>query len=71
LFGARCGFAAAFVSVISIVYFAIPPKNSFAIQSAHDLWLLCSFVLLAFITSATLAVLTDITEAKDEPQLQQ
>jgi len=33
LFGTRCGFAAAFVSLVSIYYFVIPPKNSFAVQS--------------------------------------
>ena len=68
LFGARCGFAAAFVSLIAIYYFAIPPKNSFALQGLRELCLLAAFALLAFITSATLAVQTDLVGIKDDPQ---
>src|SRR5450631_3312188 len=70
LFGARCGFAAAFVSLVAIYYFAIPPKNSFAVHGPRELGLICAFAVLAFITSATLAVLTD-ARAKDEHQPQQ
>src|SRR5579862_8287942 len=33
MFGARCGIAAAIVSLVALYYFAIPPKNSFALQS--------------------------------------
>src|ERR1700722_9594793 len=68
MFGARCGIAAAFVSLVSICYFAIPPKNSFALQSLRDICLLAAFALLAFITSATLAVQTDIVGIKDDHQ---
>jgi K+-sensing histidine kinase KdpD len=71
LFGARCGVTSAFVSLIAIYYFAIPPKNSFAVHSARELGLICAFALLAFITSATLAVLADIAGIKDERQPQQ
>jgi hypothetical protein len=71
LFGARCGFAAAFVSLVAIYYFAIPPKNSFAVHSPRELGLICAFAVLAFITSATLAVLTDVARTKDERQPQQ
>jgi Domain of unknown function (DUF4118) len=71
LFGARCGVTAAFVSLIAIYYFVIPPKNSFAVQSIRELGLICAFALLAFITSATLAVVTDIAAAKDGRQPQQ
>jgi hypothetical protein len=71
LFGARCGVTAAFVSLIAIYYFVIPPKNSFAVYSAHELGLICAFALLAFITSATLVVVTDIAGTKDERQPQQ
>jgi hypothetical protein len=70
LFGARCGFTAAFVSLIAIYYFAIPPKNSFAVQSPRELGLIGAFALLAFITSATLAVLTDIARTKNGRQPQ-
>jgi hypothetical protein len=68
MFGARCGIAAAFVSLVAICYFAIPPKNSFALQSVRELWLLCAFAVLAFITSATLAVQTGLVGIKDDPQ---
>ncbi len=68
MFGARCGIAAAFVSLVSIYYFAIPPKNSFALQSLREICLLAAFALLAFITSATLAVQTDIAGIKDDHQ---
>jgi hypothetical protein len=68
MFGARCGIAAAFVSLVAIYYFAIPPKNSFVLQSVRELYLLCAFALLAFITSATLAVQTDLVGIKDDPQ---
>ncbi len=68
MFGARCGIAAAFVSLVAVCYFAIPPKNSFALQSMRELWLLGAFALLAFITSATLAVQTDLVGIKDDPQ---
>jgi len=61
----------AFVSLIAIYYFAIPPKNSFAVQSPRELGLLGAFALLAFITSATLAVLTGIARTKDGRQPQQ
>jgi hypothetical protein len=65
MFGARCGFAAAFVSLIAIYYFAIPPKNSFALQGLRELCLLAAFALLAFITSATMAVQSDRVWARD------
>jgi K+-sensing histidine kinase KdpD len=68
MFGARCDVAAAFVSLVSIYYFAIPPKNSFALQSLRELCLLAAFALLAFITSATLAVQADIAGIKDDHQ---
>jgi hypothetical protein len=71
LFGARCGFAAAFVSLVAIYYFAIPPKHSFAVQSLRELGLICAFALLAFITSATLAVLADVGRTKSGRQPQQ
>jgi hypothetical protein len=71
LCGARCGVTAAFVSLIAICYFVIPPKNSFAVQSMRELGLICVFALLAFITSATLVVVTDIAGTKDERQPQQ
>jgi Domain of unknown function (DUF4118) len=66
LFGARCGFAAAFVSLIAIYYFAIPPKNSFALQGLRELCLLAAFALLAFITSATMAVQSDRAWTRDQ-----
>jgi hypothetical protein len=68
MFGARCGIAAAFVSLMSIYYFAIPPKNSFALLGLRELCLLAAFALLAFITSATLAVQADIAGIKDDHQ---
>jgi Domain of unknown function (DUF4118) len=68
MFGARCGIAAALVSLMALYYFAIPPKNSFAVQSLRELCLLGAFALLAFITSATLAVQTDIVGVKDDQQ---
>jgi Domain of unknown function (DUF4118) len=68
MFGARCGIAAAFVSLVSITYFAIPPKNSFALQSLREICLFSAFALLAFITSATLAVQTDLVGIKDDHQ---
>ena len=71
LFGARCGVTAAFTSLIAIYYFVIPPKNSFAVQGMRELGLICAFALLAFITSATLAVVTDIARSRDERQPQQ
>jgi K+-sensing histidine kinase KdpD len=71
LFGARCGVTAAFVSLIAIYYFAIPPKNSFAVHGAREVGLICAFALLAFITSATLAVLADVAGTKDGRQPQQ
>jgi hypothetical protein len=72
LFGTRCGFAAAFVSLVSIYYFVIPPKNSFAVQSLREAGLICAFAVLAFVTSATLAVLADIARAaRHERQPQQ
>jgi hypothetical protein len=71
LFGTRCGFAAAFVSLVSMYYFVIPPKNSFAVQSLREAGLICAFAVLAFITSATLAVLADIARtAQHEGQPQ-
>jgi hypothetical protein len=66
LFGARCGFAAAFLSLIAIYYFAIPPKNSFALQGLRELCLLAAFALLAFITSATMAVQSDRAWTRDQ-----
>jgi hypothetical protein len=70
IFGARCGITTAFVSLTAIYYFVIPPKNSFAVQSLRDLGLICAFAVLAFITSATLAVLADMAGVRDEPQPQ-
>jgi hypothetical protein len=66
MFGARCGIAAAFVSLVAISYFAIPPKNSFALHGWRELCLLCAFALLALITSATLAVQTGLVGIKDD-----
>jgi hypothetical protein len=66
MFGARCGIAAAIVSLVALYYFAIPPKNSFALQGLRELCLLGAFALLAFITSATLAVQTDLVGIKDD-----
>jgi Domain of unknown function (DUF4118) len=72
LFGTRCGFVAGFVSLVSIYYFVIPPKNSFAVQSLREAGLICAFALLALITSATLAVLADIARTvRHERQPQQ
>jgi hypothetical protein len=71
LFGARCGITAGFVSLIAIYYFVVPPKNSFAVHSVRELGLICAFALLAFITSATLAVVTDIAGTEGERQPQQ
>jgi hypothetical protein len=68
MFGARCGIAAAIVSLIALYYFAIPPKNSFALQGLRELCLLAAFALLAIITSATLAVQTDIVGVQDDQQ---
>jgi K+-sensing histidine kinase KdpD len=45
MFGARCGIAAAIVSLVALYYFAIPPKNSFALQGLRELCLLAAFAL--------------------------
>jgi hypothetical protein len=42
------------------------------VQSSRELGLICAFALLAFITSATLAVVTDIAGVKNrQPQQRQ
>jgi K+-sensing histidine kinase KdpD len=68
IFGARCGVTTAFVSLVAIYYFAIPPRNSFAVQGVREVGLICAFAVLALITSATLAVLTDVSGDERQPQ---
>jgi Domain of unknown function (DUF4118) len=64
LFGTKSGLAAALASQIAIHYFAIPPKNSFAVHSMREVGLLCAFALMALIVWMTIALLSDVARGK-------
>ena len=64
LFGTKSGLAAALASQVAIHYFAIPPKNSFAVHSMREVGLLCAFALMALIVWMTIALLSDIARGK-------
>ena len=64
LFGTKSGLAAALASQIAVHYFAIPPKNSFAVHSMRDIGLLAVFALMALVTWITIALLSDIARGK-------
>jgi hypothetical protein len=64
LFGTKSGLAAALASQVAIHYFAIPPKNSFAVHSVRDIGLLAVFALMALVTWITIALLSDIARGK-------
>jgi hypothetical protein len=64
LFGTKSGLAAALASQIAIHYFAIPPKNSFAVHSMREMGLLAVFALMALVTWVTIVLLSDIARGK-------
>jgi hypothetical protein len=64
LFGTKSGLAAALASQVAIHYFAMPPKNSFAVHSMREVGLLAVFALMALVTWVTIALLSDIARGK-------
>jgi hypothetical protein len=64
LFGTKSGLAAALASQIAIHYFAIPPKNSFAVSSMREIGIVCAFALVALVTWGTITLLSDIARGK-------
>jgi hypothetical protein len=56
LFGSAIGHATTGVALVAVLYFVIPPKNSFAIQSFKDFLHLCSFLYVALTIVATLTL---------------
>jgi hypothetical protein len=64
LFGTKSGLAAALASQVAVHYFTIPPKNSFAVHSMHDIGILAVFALMALVTWITIALLSDIARGK-------
>jgi hypothetical protein len=64
LFGTKSGLAAALASQIAVHYFAIPPKNSFAVHSMREVGLLCAFALVALVTWGTITLLSDLARGK-------
>jgi K+-sensing histidine kinase KdpD len=64
LFGTKSGLAAALASQIAIHYFAIPPRNSFAVHSMREIGLLAVFALMALVTWVTITLLSDIARGK-------
>ena len=64
LFGTKSGLAAALASQVAIHYFAMPPKNSFAVHSMRELGLLAVFALMALVTWGTIVLLSDNARGK-------
>jgi hypothetical protein len=64
LFGTKSGLAAALASQIAVHYFAIPPKNSFAVHSMREVGLIAVFALMALVTWGTIVLLSDIARGK-------
>jgi Domain of unknown function (DUF4118) len=64
LFGTKSGLAAALASQVAVHYFAVPPKNSFAVHSMREVGLLAVFALMALVTWITIALLSDIARGK-------
>jgi Domain of unknown function (DUF4118) len=64
LFGTKSGLAAALASQIAVHYFAMPPKNSFAVHSMREVGLLAVFALMALVTWGTIVLLSDIARGK-------
>jgi hypothetical protein len=64
LFGTKSGLAAALASQIAVHYFAVPPKNSFAVHSMREVGLLAVFALMALVTWGTIVLLSDIARGK-------
>jgi hypothetical protein len=64
LFGTKSGLAAALASQLAVHYFAIPPKNSFAVHSMREIGLLAVFALMALVTWGTIVLLSDIARGK-------
>ena len=56
LFGALFAYLIPLFSSIALLYFVIPPRNSFAIETTRDFLNLCVFVSLAWITWAILTL---------------
>jgi hypothetical protein len=56
LFGASFGFFILIYSSAALLYFVIPERNSFVIESAQGAFDLCLFVFLALITWSTLTL---------------
>jgi Domain of unknown function (DUF4118) len=64
LFGTKSGLAAALASQVAVHYFAVPPRNSFAVHSMREVGLLAVFALMALVTWITIALLSDIARGK-------
>jgi hypothetical protein len=64
LFGTKSGLAAALASQLAVHYFAIPPKNSFAVHSMREIGLLAVFALMALVTWGTIVLLSDVARGK-------
>jgi hypothetical protein len=65
LFGALFAYIIPVFSSLAFLYFAIPPRNSFAIETIHDLLTLCLFVSLAWVTWATLTLQSIFSGVED------
>ena len=64
LFGTKSGLAAALASQVAIHYFAMPPRNSFAVHSMREVGMLAVFALVALVTWITIALLSDMARGK-------
>jgi K+-sensing histidine kinase KdpD len=64
LFGTKSGLAAALAAQVAVHYFAIPPKNSFAVLSMREMGLVCAFALVALVTWGTIMLLSDLARGK-------
>lgn len=61
LFGCKAGAVAALLSLASVTYFVIPPRNSFAIETLPDVAHLLLFAIVALIVLAVLAIQADLS----------
>jgi K+-sensing histidine kinase KdpD len=66
LFGGFFAYFIPILSSVSLLYFVIPPRNSFAIATTRDFLNLCAFISLAWITWGIVTLQSIITGIEED-----
>ena len=66
LFGVRVGLATVVLTLLSVTYFAIPPKYSFAVGTIWDLVCLGAFAVVALISFGMMTIQSGFVETDED-----